>query len=297
MNPIDDSSPGSKLPADLSQLPSANQQQEDRFTAAKKLADRANLEFGRELFTEFRDRVYKEKGFKSFDEYARHRGVEPWRAKRLRGVFKAIMELGIPHDAIAELGYDKAVAILPVLERGSKDHWLRRAAELSYDALLQEVAAKKPPRKRRQVIDSKPGDQPQFYIPEDKIKLAAQLPPDAVKPSADGQTAVSDDELVYRKTLWLVGSQNTVFEAMLDYLERETGSDKAGYLLTLALTWFLTNRPEKGKTDEESMKLGMEHLERRHGGRLMWVRNEKVAAELSRLIKQAEENVEQGRKD
>lgn len=276
---------------------SANQQQEDKFTAAKKLADRANLEFGNQLYTEFQDRKYKELGFKSFDAYARHRGVEPWRAKRLRGVFGAISQLGIPIDRISEIGYDKAIAILPVLENGTKDYWLKRAAESSYDALLQEVAAKKPPRKKRTVIDSNPGDQPQYYIPEDKIKLASQLPPDTAKPSVDGKTDVTDDELVYRKSLWLVGSQNTVFETVLDYLERETGSEKPGYLITLALMWFLGNRPEKGKTDEESMKLGMDHLERRHGGRLMWVRNEKVAEELTRLIKQAEENVEQGRKD
>jgi hypothetical protein len=120
--------------------------------------------------------------------------------------------------------------------------------------------------------------------------LAASLAPPQVRPSTDGKTDATDD-IVYEKTLYLVGDQNTVFEAALESVERRTGSDKVGYLLTCALMEFLAIEAVKDTKDDDRMKYFMSILESRYGGRLMWVKSKKVAEKLNELIEQAESSV------
>ena len=285
-NPIDDSSATSKQP-DVAHPPPKDEPTEDSFDIKKKAADRAAVEFGREIFFEFEADRYKKKGFKNFNEYASYRGIEPWRARRLRQVFKAFIDLGLSYDTLAAIGYDKAVKLLGVIERGNKDEWLRRARELSYDDLLKAVKAAKP-KKVRTVIKSTAGDQPQGYAPEGADMLAAKLAPERIRPSKDGQTDANDDDIVYEKTLYLVGSQNTVFETVIENVERRTGSSKVGYLLTCALLEYLAIEGTKDQKDDDRMRHYMWALQERYGGRLMWVRNEKVAEKLNELIKQAD---------
>jgi hypothetical protein len=285
-NPTDDSSASSKQP-DAAVQPPTDAPIEDSFAAAKRVADRASVEFGREIFTEFTKNNYKAKGFKTFNEYASFRGIEPWRALRLRKVFVAFSNLGLSYETLAVIGYDKATKLLGVIEHGNKEEWLKKARELSYDALVQEIKAKKP-KKTRTVIKSTAGDQPQGYSPEDASMLAAKLAPERIRPSADGKTLANDDDVVYEKTLYLVGSQNTVFEAAIENVERRTGSDKVGYLLTCALLEYLAIEGTKDQKDDDRMRHYMWALQERYGGRLVWVRNEKVAEQLSDLIKQAD---------
>lgn len=287
-NPIDDSSDNLRNPVEASLPPKANQP-EDRLDAAKRVVDRAYLEFGKELYLEFSSDRFRDRGFKSFDDYARHKGIDPGRARRLRRVFKIFQrDLGIPYERIAAIGYESATAVIPVITKANKEDWLKKAAELPYDELIKLVNMRRPPKKKRQVVVSTPGSQPQSYRPESDPKMAASLAPPRVRPSADGKTDAGDDDIVYEKTLYLVGDQNTVFETALENVERRTGSDKVGYLLTCALLEFLSIEAVKDTKDDGRMKYFMSVLESRYGGRLMWIKNKKVAEKLSELIEQAE---------
>jgi hypothetical protein len=288
-NPIDDSSVSSTQP-DAPSQPPKEILQEDKFSSAKRAADKASIEFGREILAEFSKDRYKAQGFKNFDDYAAFRGIEPWRARRLRRVVKGFADLGISVDVIESIGYDTATKLLDVLERGNKEEWLKKAREMSYPDLVKEVRRVRP-KKTRTVIQSTPGDQPQSYDPEDAAKLAAKMAPERVRPSSDGKTEASDDDIVYEKRLYLVGTQNTVFETALENMERRTQSDKVGYLLTCCLLEFLAIEGTKDQKSDDRMRHYMWALQERYGGRLMWVKDAKVAKELSELIKKAEENV------
>jgi hypothetical protein len=270
---------------------------EERVRDAKRAVDRDNLILGRELYIAFSTGKYKTDGFTSFDDYAISIGVEKWKAGRLRRVFKKFSkDLGVSFDRMLEIGHERLKAIMPVIDRGSKEVWLNRAATMSYPDLCREVGKHKPIRKRRKQVDQSAGSQKTIYYPEDAAVLVKEIKDDRLKPSTDG-SAVSADDTVYVKKLYLIGSQNTVFETAIDNMERRTGSDKVGYLLTSALEEFLAHEATRGLKDDKRMSYFMRILERRYKGKLLWVKNRKIAAELERLLKQAEKNVQEEEED
>ena len=97
---------------------------------------------------------------------------------------------------------------------------------------------------------------------------------------------------VYVKKIYLIGDQNTVFETAIENMERRTGSHKIGYLLTSALMEFLAHEATRGIKDDGRMRYFMNILQRRYKGKLLWIKDKKVAAEMERLLEEAEANVQ-----
>ena len=58
-------------------------------------------------------------------------------------------------------------------------------------------------------------------------------------------------------TLYLIGDQHKVFETAIENMERRTGSDKIGYLLTSALLEFLAHEATRGISDDKKMEYFM----------------------------------------
>jgi len=265
---------------------------DDRIREAKKAVDREYLNLGRELYVAFSSGAYKTEGFSSFDDYAISRGVEAGRANRLRRVFKKFSkDLGIPFSLLLELGYERVKAVERVITRENRDIWLKRAADMTYPELVKCVKANKDPSKRRTVIKQTFAPHSGIYQPEDAAKLIASIQDERLKPSADGSLVTSDD-FVYVKKIFLIGDQNTVFETAIENMERRTGSHKIGYLLTSALMEFLAHEATRGIKDDGRMRYFMNILERRYGGKLLWVEDKKVAANLAAMIEKATEEVQ-----
>jgi len=265
-----------------------------RIRDAKQAIDRDYLILGRELYVAFSSGKYKEDGHESFEDYAIAVGVEPGRAKRLRRVFKKFsQEIGVSFERMLDVGYERLKAIEPVINRSNKDLWMNRAKTLRFSELTKEVKANKVPRRRRKEIKQSPGSMLHgIFQPESAASLIAKIEDDRLKPSADG-TVVTDDDIVFVKTLYLVGEdQNRVFETAIENMERRTGSTKVGYLLVSALQEFLALEATRGIKDDKRMRYYMNILERRYKGRLLWVRDKKVAARLAELIGEAEAEVE-----
>ena len=99
------------------------------------------------------------------------------------------------------------------------------------------------------------------------------------------------------KKIYLIGDQNTVFETAIENMERRTGSQKIGYLLTSALMEFLAHEATRGIKDDGRMRYFMNILERRYKGKLLWIQDKRVAAEMKRLLAEAEENVQREKDD
>lgn len=269
-----------------------NDGEDDRIGDAKKAVDRGYLNLGRELYLAFSTGAYKSEGFSSFDDYAVSRGVEAGRANRLRRVFKKFSkDLGVPFNKLLDLGYERVKAIERVIRRNNRDIWLERAATMSYPDLVKCVKENRPPRKKRTLIKQTLVEHSGVYQPEDAEKLISSITDERLKPSADG-SAVSSDDFVYVKKIYLIGDQNTVFETAIENMERRTGSHKIGYLLTSALMEFLAHEATRGIKDDGRMRYFMNILERRYKGKLLWIQDKKVAAEMKRLLAQAEENVQ-----
>jgi hypothetical protein len=267
---------------------------EDPITEARMAVDRDYLRLGRELYVEFASGRYRENGTgaTSFDQFAASKGVDPGRARRLRRVFKLFSkDLGISFQRLETLGYERAIAIMPVITNSNKDFWMQKAATMDYVALVQEVKEKKPVKKRRQVVKEVAGSQKQIYSPEDSAKLIAGITDDRLKPSADGKTDIEGDDVVYQKTIYLIGDQNNVFEAALENIERRTGSTKAGYQLTCALMEFLAHEATRSMSDDDRMRYYMGVLERRYGGKLVWMEDKKIAAEAAAMLQAAKEKL------
>lgn len=261
----------------------------DPVTEARVAVDRNYLNLGRELYVAFETGRYREK-FETFESYAASKGVDPWRAKRLRRVFQLFSkDLGVSFQRLEQLGYERAIAIMPVITSANKEEWLGKAETMDYVALVNEVKAKKPPGKRR-VVKSATGEVKQTYSPENPQKLIDSIKDARLKPSTDGQTDANDD-VVYEKTLYLIGDQNKVFEAALECVERKTGSTKVGYLLTCALLEFLAHSATHGSSDDERMQYFMGVLERRYGGKLLWMQDKKAAAEAAAALKEATDRI------
>jgi hypothetical protein len=265
---------------------------DDRIRATKKAVDREYLNLGRELYLAFSTGAYKAEGFSSFDDYAISRGVEAGRANRLRRVFKKFSkDLGVPFSQLLDLGYERVKAIERVIRRNNKNVWLQRAATLTYPELVQSVKENRPPRKKRTIIKQTIVEHSGIYQPEDAEKLISSIKDERLKPSSDG-TAVTDDDFVYVKKIYLIGDQNTVFETAIENMERRTGSHKIGYLLTSALMEFLAHEATRGIKDDGRMRYFMNILQRRYKGKLLWIKDKKVAAEMERLLEEAEANVQ-----
>lgn len=264
----------------------------DPIADAKAAVDREYLRLGRELYVAFSTGRYREEGIESFDEYAASKGVDPGRARRLRRVFKTFSkDLGVPFPRLEAIGYERAIAIMPVIDRSNRELWLQKAATMDYVELVKEVKAKKPPRKRRQVVKDVAGSHRQAYSPEDSSKVLASITDERLKPSADGKTDVSGDDVVFQKVIYLIGDQNNIFEAAIENVERRTGSSKVGYLLTCALMEFLYHEATRGLDDDGRMHYYMGLLERRYGGKVLWIKDKNIAAEAAALLQQAAESV------
>ena len=262
-----------------------------RIQDAKRAVDRDYLILGRELYVAFSTGKYKEDGFSSFDDYAVDQGVDPGRAKRLRRVFKKYSkDLGISFTRMLSLGYERLKVLEPVINRSNKEIWLRRAAELDYPTLIANVKIHKKPRRRRREVKQISGALPSVYQPEDAAALISKTPDERLKPSIDGKS-ITDDDVVFVKTIYLIGDQKQVFETALENMERRTGSTKIGYLLTSALQEFLAHEALRGIKDDKRMRYFMNILERRYKGQLIWVRDKKIAAKLEKMINQAEEEL------
>lgn len=273
---------------------------DDRIKDAKRQVDHDNLVLGRELYIAFSTGKYRDGGFTSFEDYSISRGIDPWRATRLRRIFKKFShDIGVPFDRMLKVGHERLKAIEPVINRGNKDLWLHRAETLSFPDLMRKVAESKPGKKkrapRRKLVNHEMGARySRTYAPEDAAALIASISDDRLKPSADGQVVV-DDDVVVARTIYLIGDQNAVFDTALNNMEQRTGSTKQGYLLTSCLQEQLAHEATRGLKDDDRMRYFMEILQRRYGGELLWIKNKKVAAELSELIRRAEEAVQRAK--
>jgi len=274
---------------------------DDRIRNAKRQVDRDNIILGRELYIAFSTGAYKTDGFTPFEDYSLSRGVDPRRSRLLRRQFvKFSKELGVPFERMLTVGYGRLKIIAPVINRGNKDLWLSRAEILDHLALSRKVGkcklAKKKKKVKRKLIKHETGARDRRYSPEDAAALIAGITDDRLKPSADGETIISDD-VVYARTIYLIGDQNTVFDTAINNMEQRTGSTKMGYLLTSALEEQLAHEATRGLKDDGRMHYFMEVLERRYKGRLIWVKDKKVAAELAEQVKLAEEVVARKQKE
>lgn len=254
-----------------------------RIMVSKERLDQEYLEIGRDLYIAFSLGKHKEWGYNRFDDYVKcEMGMEPGKARRMRRVFKVLQkDLSIPTSTIKQIGYSRASLILPVIDRTNCSHWVDKACNLSYDDLEKLVKASKNTKKKRKVVQSPPGSNPQSYQPE---HLATSLVDERHKPSSDGKTNATDDDTIYEKTLYLVGDQADVFETAIEEMERETGSSKAGYLITCALLEFLAHRSTKERGKDGRIKYWMSILEKRYGGKLFWLKNDKAAKELQKAV-------------
>jgi hypothetical protein len=276
---------------------------DDRIKDAKRKVDRDNLVLGRELYIAFSTGDFKKDGgFTSFEDYAISRGIDPWRARRLRRIFKKFnKDLGVPFERMLDIGHERLKAIETVVNRGNRDLWLSRAKELEFPDLMRKIGENKPAKKtreKRKVIKHEAGSRDKRYTPEDAAALIEGIEDDRLKPSADGKTVVGD-EVIYARTIYLIGDQNTVFDTAIGNMERRTGSTKLPYLLTSCLEEQLAHEATRSLNDDGRMHYFMEVLERRYKGKLLWVKDKKVAAKLAEMIKQAEVEVqrEQDEKD
>lgn len=274
---------------------------DERIKDAKRQVDRDNLVLGRELYVAFSSGDYKKGGgFTSFEDYAISRGIDPWRARRLRRIFKKFSkDIGVPFERMLDIGHERLKAIESVINRGNKDLWLSRAETLEFPDLMRKIGESKPPKKtkaRRQVIKHEPGSRDKRYTPEDAAALVAGIDDERLKPSADGQSIV-DDDVVYARTIYLIGDQNTVFDTAIGNMERRTGSTRVGYLLTSALEEQLAHEATRGLSDDGRMRYFMEILERRYKGKLLWVKDKKVAAKMAEMIREAEREVQEEQDD
>lgn len=264
----------------------------DHIGAARRAVDRDYLILGRELYLAFETGAYKVNGVVSFDSYAASKGVDPGRAKRFRRVFKKFSkDLGVSFERMLDLGYEKLKAIEPVINRGNRELWLHKAANSNYSELVDAVKVHKPVRKRRTEVKQTLANKDVFE-PEDTPELIKLIGDDRLKPSADG-AAISSDAYVFVRKIYLVAEQNLVFDTAIENMERRTGSTKQGYLLTSALEEFLAHEATRSLKDDGRMHYFMGVLERRYKGKLLWVRDPKVAAKLADLMKEAKELVEE----
>lgn len=266
-----------------------DQSDEERIRIAKQAVDKDYLVLGRELYVSFSSGSFRDGSTTgSFDDYASRLGVEPGRARRLRRVFKKFSkDVGVSFERMLSIGYERLKAIEPIIDRSNKETWLNRATSLDYSDLVAEVKKHRKQTKRRRVVNPLSSSPQTVYKPENAADLIKTITDDRLKPSSDGQT-VTSDEVVYLRTLFLIGDQNNVFNAAIDHMERRTGSTKLSYLLTSALQEFLAIEATRGTNDDGRMKYYMNILERRYKGQLLWVKDKRVAEKLSELIKKAE---------
>lgn len=269
---------------------------DDRIQDAKRQVDRDNLILGRELFIAFSSGKYKEGGFTSFEDYAISRGIDPWRARRLRRIFKKYsQDIGVPFERMLSVGHERLKAIESVIDRGNKDLWLSRAETLDFPDLMKTVSESKPakkPRAKRKVIKHEAGSRDRTYAPEDAAALIAGIADERLHPSADGESVTSDN-VVHARTIYLIGDQNTVFDTAIGNMEQRTGSTKQGYLLTSCLEEQLAHEATRSLKDDGRMRYFMEILERRYKGHLIWVKDKKVAAKLAEQVREAERAVQE----
>jgi len=266
---------------------------EGELLAGKKELDDAYLRYGQKLFKAFALHNYKELGFKTYDEWLDHLGIDADRARRLRRIFKVFQkDVGVPTSRLLKIGFTNLSVILPIVEhdKTKAEDWLHKAETLTTKNLEALVDQLKPPAKRRRVVIEVPGTQSFRYKPGE----TPIVPPDPklakakIKPSKDGQTDAPKEETVYKKTFYFIDEQNMVLETALETMERKSGSIKVGYLLSLILLEWLANSGAKDTTDDENRRFVTAMLEQRYKGKMLWIKNLKLATKLKELLDKAE---------
>jgi hypothetical protein len=276
-------------------LPNDPRFMEEQLLVGKKELDSAYLRYGEKLFKAFAADNYNELGFKTYDEWLDHLGIDADRARRLRRIFKVFQkDIGTPLTRLLKIGFTNLSVILPVVEheKNKADDWLHKAEMLPTRELEALVEKMKPPSKRRKVVIEVPGTHKFRYKPGETVIA----PPDPkiakanLKPSKDGKTNAAKEETVYKKTFYLIDEQNTVLETALETMERKTGSSKVGYLLSMILLEWLANNGAKDTADDENRQFVLAMLEQRYKGKALWIKNLSLVAKLKELLDKAEGN-------
>lgn len=82
--------------------------------------------------------------YSSFRDYVEAAiGVGYHKARRLIAIYSGLLELGVPWEKLAPLGWSKVLALLDVLTAENADAWIAKAQALTYVQTIEEVKAAK----------------------------------------------------------------------------------------------------------------------------------------------------------
>ena len=100
------------------------------------------LKLGKELYEFENDRCYTTLGYASFNSYLADPDVDisPRTAYRLKAVYKKyILEMSLPPEAVASIGYTKLSMIAPQVDKDNVDEWIAKAETLSRADIIKEL--------------------------------------------------------------------------------------------------------------------------------------------------------------
>lgn len=252
----------------------------ERVHRTVRLLDRHYLELGMDLKIIYERKLWKDWNYSTFNAFVYNEigRSDAW-VKDMLNVWKKYRdELILTDEKLEGIGFTKACAMLPVINKANQHLWLEKAKKGSLADLRRAV------KQEKESWNTEPVDASVIRNFESSRTLgSANLSDASVVTSGDSPRPVGEDEFT-RKTFMLVPEQLRWLEEGLMALREETGSSKDGYLLTCLVSFYLNHKELNADKGRENPLLWMRSFEQRFGGNLVWIKNETQANLLREVI-------------
>lgn len=238
----------------------------ERLKARCQLLDKHYLELGYDLYQVAHRHLYREWKYESVSDYVYNElGRTPDWLKGMLDVWSTYQEkLAIPHERFVGIGYTKAKEMRTIINEKNADFWLEKARTSTLPELRKAIRSEKNSRFKKAVnVDV-------------AANVEANMSGAVLISKGDNPQILGEDDWV-KKTFNLAPEQFRLLEQMLVQMRSETGSDKDGHNLMMAISEFLMNRGPKAKKGQEQPLLYMRSFEQRYGGNLVWIKNQEQA--------------------
>jgi hypothetical protein len=247
----------------------------ERIQILKRVAEQSLILLARELWEVYHNKLYLQWGFETYDDFVRTEvGYTKSYARQLRRIFKIfVLKCDKRPNDLLDLTPAKAQVLLPYVNRGNVDHWLKKARELDYGALVIDVQD----YKVRTSPDSPAPTDSDVNLPSSPVNLAGS----GVIPRTHGDRKPNSFK---KRTFRMPDDADSLLDEALAEAERITKSHSDGFNLACIAQHFLAHRLTVEGRDDGRVRWFMANFEEIYGGHFIRIKDERAWEVLAKAV-------------
>jgi hypothetical protein len=248
-----------------------------RIMQRKNDIDSNFLKLAYDLFLVRNNHTYLKWNYESFDSYViSELGMVQSTASELIRVWSKFRgDLMIPEEEIYDLGFSKALLLVPVVSKKNIYDWIDRAKVKTRSALELDIKTWKVKNPKQGIVTDN--------SPAALAALAAlKDAPDMSSPKI--LDTLPKEEILIKKSFYLYPRQLELVNTVVNEERTKTDSVKQGNNLVCALTELLVARGQYGDKSEKKPHTILGLFESAFGGKVMWFKSDEQIRLIEKII-------------